>query len=109
MAFNVFQSEHATITKYALRYSNSQSLICVWLQNVLDTLFARASALNKQIRDYCDKRLHYLIEFFRANMCMNNVLDDYVLLRDRYPYRNPMIILEVHWHIYHPHPTPKPS
>jgi len=106
MAFNVFQSEHATITKYALRYSNSQSLICLWLQNVLDTLFVRASAINKQIRDHCDKRLHYLIEFFRANMRDNAVPDDDVPLRDRYPYSNPMLVLEVHRRIdiIHIHP-----
>ncbi|KAF3493113.1 hypothetical protein DY000_02054070 [Brassica cretica] len=56
MTFNVLQSEGATITSSALR----------------------DSALNKQIRDHCDKRLHYLIEFFRANMFDDAVLDDYL-------------------------------
>ncbi|KAF3541283.1 hypothetical protein F2Q69_00019292 [Brassica cretica] len=74
MTFNVLQSEGATITSLALR----------------------ERALNKQKRDHCDKRLHYLIEFFRANMTDNAVPDDYVPLRDRYPYSNPMLVLEVH-------------
>ena len=106
MAFNVLQSEHATITRYALRYSKEQFLICVWLHSVLATLFFKASALNKQIRDHCDKRLHYLIEFFRANMCKNAALDDYVLLMDRYPYSNPVMVLQVHWRIYIIHIQP---
>ncbi|KAG5375503.1 hypothetical protein IGI04_040099, partial [Brassica rapa subsp. trilocularis] len=106
MTFDVLQSEGATITSSALRYSNGLSRICVWLQCVLNLLFVRERALNKQIRDHCDKRLHYLIEFFRANMRDNAVPDDDVPLRDRYPYSNPMLVLEVHRciDIIHIHP-----
>ncbi|KAG5410403.1 hypothetical protein IGI04_006722 [Brassica rapa subsp. trilocularis] len=110
ITFDVLQSEGATITSSALRYSNGLSRICVWLQCVLNLLFVRERTLNKQIRDHCDKRLHYLIEFFRANMRDNAVPDDDVPLRDRYPYSNPMLVLEVHRciDIIHIHP-PKPS
>lgn len=106
MTFNVLQSEGATITTSALRYSNGESLISVWLQCELNLLFVRYSALNKQIRDHCGKRLHYLIEFFRANMFDNAVPDDNVPVRDRYPYSNPMVVLEVHRciDIIHIHP-----
>ncbi|KAG5383148.1 hypothetical protein IGI04_034618 [Brassica rapa subsp. trilocularis] len=106
MTFDVLQSENPTITSSALRYSNGLSRICVWLQCVLNLLFVRERALNKQIRDHCDKRLHYLIEFCRPNMRDNAVPDDDVPLRDRYPYSNPMLVLEVHRciDIIHIHP-----
>ncbi|KAG5400043.1 hypothetical protein IGI04_014650 [Brassica rapa subsp. trilocularis] len=107
MTFNVLQSEGATITCSALRYSNGLSRICVWLQCVLNLLFVKERALNKQIRDHCDKMLHYLIDFFRANMRDNVVPDEDVPLKDRYPYSNPMLVLEVHRciDIIHIHPS----
>ncbi|KAG5384400.1 hypothetical protein IGI04_035870 [Brassica rapa subsp. trilocularis] len=75
MTFNVLYSVHATITSSGRK------------------------ALNKQIRDHVEKRLHYHIKFFWGDTGTNAVKDDYVPLRDRYPHSNPMSVAVVHWSI----------